>query len=80
MLLTNGQRGDLIDALEIAIETLRSYIDSNLPPTRSHWNQEDKDNYSEWSTQRKRFTKLRRGYLKEERTALPVRSRKVSSK
>lgn len=77
MILTNRQRGDLIDALGIAIENLRSYISSNLPPkphvanARRHWTQEDKDNYVEWNGQIERFTKLRKAYLKEEGIAMP---------
>jgi len=70
MLLTNGQRGDLIDGLEMAIEFCRSLIGSNLPPSRRNWTQEDHDNFAEWDGQHKRFRKLRRAYLAEERLAL----------
>ncbi len=69
MLLTNGQRGDLIDALEYAIEFLDSLVDSNLPPSRRNWDQDDKDNFAEWDGCRKRYRKLRRAYLAEEKRA-----------
>jgi hypothetical protein len=72
MNLTNGQRGDLIDAFEMAIEFCNSLINSNLPPRNwpKVWTQEDRDNRAEWSGQLKRFRKLRRAYLAEERRAL----------
>jgi hypothetical protein len=74
MLLTNGQRGDLIDALDMAMEFCESLLNSNLPPRNwpDLWTQEDRDNQSEWSGQLKRFRKLRRAYLAEEKRAIPA--------
>jgi hypothetical protein len=69
MILTNGQRGDLIDALEIAVRDRQSLITSHLPPRQSNWDTRDKANFAEWDAQRKRFWKLRRAYLAEERRA-----------
>ena len=69
MLLTNAQRGDLIDALAWAIEILDSMIDSNLPPSRRNWTKDDKDDFEEWNECRKRYRKLRRAYLAEEKRA-----------
>jgi len=70
MNLTNGQRGDLIDALEMALEFCESLLDANLPPSRRNWTTEDSEHFAEWSGQRTRYRKLRRAFLAEEKRAL----------
>jgi hypothetical protein len=67
-ILTNGQRGDLIDALEIAVRDRQSLINL-LVRRQSNWDARDKANFAEWDAQRKRFWKLRRAYLAEEKRA-----------
>jgi hypothetical protein len=69
MILTNAQRGDVIDALEIAIEDRASMIHSNLPPRRKNWSAEDKEDFAEWNGQWERFRKLRRAFLRVEKKA-----------
>lgn len=74
MRLTNGMRGDLIDALQVAIEDVASQMRSNVPPNRRDWNKAERINFEEWQGQKKRWTKLRRAYLKEEKEALHERA------
>lgn len=82
MQVTNGERGDLIDALALAIEFCQSLIDSNLPIERPSPPQDrgrvkffrpltkrDAADYAEWSGQIKRFRRLRRRLLAEEKAA-----------
>jgi hypothetical protein len=52
--LTNAERGDLIDALELASEFAQSMINSHLPSRRQDWTQDDRDNFAEWTGQVKR--------------------------
>jgi hypothetical protein len=68
--LTNAERGDLIDALELASEFAQSMINSHLPSRRQDWTQDDRDNFAEWTGQVKRYRKLRDRYLAEEKLAL----------
>lgn len=67
MILTNAQRANLIDALTIAIEDRMVLIDSMMPPRRKEWSAKDKRDFAEWDAQIKRFRKLRRSYLFEEK-------------
>jgi len=69
MILTNAQRGDLIDALEIAIANRKAMIDSNLRPSPKDWNESDREDFAEWSSQRRRFHKLRKRLLAEEKSS-----------
>lgn len=69
MYLTNAQRADLIDALHAAAEYIDSDLGSNFPPFRRDWTKAEHLRFSELDSQRKRFRKLRRAYLAEERNA-----------
>lgn len=59
--ITNAQRGDLIDALEL---WRRRHL--------KHWTQENKKDFAEWSAQYVRYGMLRRRLLMEENRAMPA--------
>jgi hypothetical protein len=63
MNLTNAQRGDIIDALRLAISLYKGLIESE--PTDPE--------VDEMTAAIKRFRKLRRQYLEEERAQPPAR-------
>ena len=75
MRLTNGQRGDLIDALTFGIEgcTLKLKTQFSTLAMRDHGKHlepEDKWLFDELTSQRARFTVLRRRLLREEKASL----------
>ena len=63
---TNRDRADVIDALEIAIDTLTLRIDR----VRGSWSRDERYNHHEWESQRRRYRKLRRGLVAAERESL----------
>lgn len=67
MRLTNAQRANVIDALKAAIDLNTSLLESNLPPFRRDWTKDDRADFTEWTMQKKEWTKLRRQYLAEEK-------------
>ncbi len=81
MLLTNAQRGDVIDALKAAIDLFESWISSETidgdPSTARGGDALDPVRVVEMLTQVKRWRALRRLYLAEERQALKDNVRKA---
>jgi hypothetical protein len=70
--LTNGQVANLIEALTVAIDNNKCFIDSNIPPKsvpREAWSKEDKETFAEWTAEMRRWRKLRKLLLGHERAA-----------
>ncbi len=67
--LTNAQWADLIDALKLAADDLDAQISSFIPPSRTNWDEKDKNNFVDWDGRRKRYRKLRKLLLIWERGA-----------
>jgi hypothetical protein len=67
--LTNAERADVIDALDLAVDWIDSDLRSNFPPFRKDWSKHERDHFEELGAQRKRYRKLRRAYLAEEKRA-----------
>jgi hypothetical protein len=73
MLLTNGQRGDVIDALKAAMEFYTGWISSETidgDPATARGGALDSARVTEMLAQVKRWRALRRHYLAEEKLAL----------
>ena len=60
MILTRGEIGDLITALDQAIELNKMDVRSQFPPRRIDYDANDKENFSTWTQNVKMFRKLRR--------------------
>ena len=74
--LTMADIGNAIEATDVAIESLKSIIDSNTPvgpknleARKLFWTAEDRTDYDEWTAQLKRFRGLRKKLLTIERKA-----------
>lgn len=67
--ITMADIGNAIEALKIAIADRKSFIESNLPPSRKNWSEEDRADYKEWNDELKRFRALRKKLLTIEKAA-----------
>jgi hypothetical protein len=84
MLLTYGQIGDLIDALQFAVRARQEYLRTKfsllaLKDRGRHLEPNEKEKYVEWTAQIRRYRNLRRYLLQaEEKANLPKRKRSRS--
>jgi hypothetical protein len=63
MQLTRGEIGDLITALDAAMDSIQVDMDSNLPPksvAKAKWSEADRQQETDWKQSLKVFRKLRR--------------------
>ena len=66
MILTRGEIGNLISALDLAIELTEMNQRSLLPPRAKDYDENDKESAAEWKENLKAFRKIRRKLQKVE--------------